>query len=462
MQKGPTEVCVCCGGLFFSTKVSKVKMSKIIEWGCTEETANTVFSVEPSIWTVRGTTGQFKSKGGIVNIPANVDTTVQAIPRSLLDDANIIPVELARRWRYARGYIKGAISSERVGNAALYLQPTPPLFCEYNVRIDIVGWLENAENFQDTAHAEDRQQEGERDQPQATATVNYEDAAQNGNSSADELAGSQDEAEQNKAVQEAGGGDEVVDPRKGKPMAPGENQIPLSLFSDQDSDYLSFIKVYMGRKLDPLPPVSYTSGRKSIARRYDRRAVMRPDCLLYRDRKMMLLKMAGNAKTVLRKTTNASTGRPHTVNNVLQGNLTTTLLSEDQAYKVLQGVRSSAEHWKTKKKKNLLMAMIRQFGIPTLFITLQAAEELTSRERAWLMQSDPVTCASYFDYRTEFQHRGSPHIHMLIWQEDAPRILPGSTENDARVCQFKDGIITCEKEWDGSSHTYDNSSTDAT
>jgi len=47
MQKGPTEVCVCCGGLFFSTKVSKVKMSKIIEWGCTEETANTVFSVEP-------------------------------------------------------------------------------------------------------------------------------------------------------------------------------------------------------------------------------------------------------------------------------------------------------------------------------------------------------------------------------------------------------------------------------
>ncbi|KAG1064577.1 hypothetical protein G6F42_026973 [Rhizopus arrhizus] len=29
----------------------------------------------------------------------------------------------------------------------------------------------------------------------------------------------------------------------------------------------------------------------------------------------------------------------------------------------------------------------------------QAAEELTSRERAWLMQSDPVTCASYFDYR---------------------------------------------------------------
>lgn len=50
IQKGSTKVCVCCcGGLFFSTKVSKVKMSKaIIEWSCTEETADTVFSVEPA------------------------------------------------------------------------------------------------------------------------------------------------------------------------------------------------------------------------------------------------------------------------------------------------------------------------------------------------------------------------------------------------------------------------------
>ncbi|EPB84752.1 hypothetical protein HMPREF1544_08473 [Mucor circinelloides 1006PhL] len=51
---------------------------------------------------------------------------------------------------------------------------------------------------------------------------------------------------------------------------------------------------------------------------------------------------------------------------------------------------------------------------------------------------------------------------MLIWLEDAPRILPDSTENDARVCQFVDGIITCEKEWDGSPHTYDSNSTEAT
>lgn len=200
----------------------RIRLSKL------EERLVSPRHVFQSIWTVRGTTGQFKSKGGIVNVPVNVDTTVQAIPRSL-DDANIIPVEPARRLRYARGYIEGAISTERVWNTALYLQSTP-LFCEYNVRID-TDWLEHAENLQDTAHAEDPQQEGERDQQQATAAAN-------------------DEAEQNEADQEAGGGDEVVDPERanrriehhtvigsdeGLRMAPGENQIPLSLFSDQDN-----------------------------------------------------------------------------------------------------------------------------------------------------------------------------------------------------------------------------------
>ena len=62
-----------------------------------------------------------------------------------------------------------------------------------------------------------------------------------------------------------------------------------------------------------------------------------------------------------------------------------------------------------------------------------------------MIQSDPVTCARHFDYqfnqflnhfllsnvaplgkiadwfyRVEYQQRGSPHIHMLIWLENAP------------------------------------------
>lgn len=70
---------------------------------------------------------------------------------------------------------------------------------------------------------------------------------------------------------------------------------------------------------------------------------------------------------------------------------------------------------------------------------------LTWEEKCILIKSDPVTCARYFDhrfqsflacvlkskmnpiceiqdffYRVEFQQRGSPHVHMLVWIKDAP------------------------------------------
>ena len=44
-------------------------------------------------------------------------------------------------------------------------------------------------------------------------------------------------------------------------------------------------------------------------------------------------------------------------------------------------------------------------------------------------------------YRVEYQQRGSPHIHMLIWLEDTP--VFGVDDND-RVTAFIDKIITCK------------------
>jgi hypothetical protein len=84
-----------------------------------------------------------------------------------------------------------------------------------------------------------------------------------------------------------------------------------------------------------------------------------------------------------------------------------------------------------------------------------------------LIQSDPVTCARHFDYqfntflkkilitniaplgkikdwsyRVEYQQRGSPHIHMMIWLEAAPVF---GADKDDDVTSFIDRIITCQK-----------------
>lgn len=84
-----------------------------------------------------------------------------------------------------------------------------------------------------------------------------------------------------------------------------------------------------------------------------------------------------------------------------------------------------------------------------------------------MIQGDPVTCTRYFDhrvqvfisdvlksplaplgnvqdffYRVEFQQRGSPHIHMLVWIEGAPKYGENSNEE---IADFVQKHSTCQK-----------------
>ena len=144
------------------------------------------------------------------------------------------------------------------------------------------------------------------------------------------------------------------------------------------------------------------------------------------------------------------------------------MIAHDNAFKFLKTIRSSPAFWLQKQKE--LMSMIRQLGCPTFFLTFSAAEtkwpelllilkeildneelttdaelELQWNERAELIRRDPVTCARYFDHRSkelfkvlrsevsplgkltdfymriEFEQRGSPHVHSLLWIENAPK-----------------------------------------
>ena len=45
-----------------------------------------------------------------------------------------------------------------------------------------------------------------------------------------------------------------------------------------------------------------------------------------------------------------------------------------------------------------------------------------------------------FFYRVEFQQSGSPHIHMLVWIENAPTLEKNSEEE---IVQFVDKHLTC-------------------
>lgn len=127
--------------------------------------------------------------------------------------------------------------------------------------------------------------------------------------------------------------------------------------------------------------------------------------------------------------------------------------------------------------------MVRQIGMPTIFFTLSAADyhwpdlfrllqpnsnpdSLNDQERRVLMHENPAKVAWFFKercdifmrefmmkffsvkdfwYRYEWQHRGSPHIHGLLWLQDAPDCSDIGSLDDAlrlRVIQYFDGIVS--------------------
>ncbi|XP_052132612.1 uncharacterized protein LOC127752088 [Frankliniella occidentalis] len=95
----------------------------------------------------------------------------------------------------------------------------------------------------------------------------------------------------------------------------------------------------------------------------------------------------------------------------------------------------------------------------------QASIDIPGDERLKLIREDPVVCAMYFQevvrllekflkqrkgpmgryrvtdffFRIEFQARGSPHLHSLLWIENAPDPL----EDPEGACKFADELLTC-------------------
>ncbi|PIK42671.1 hypothetical protein BSL78_20468 [Apostichopus japonicus] len=165
-------------------------------------------------------------------------------------------------------------------------------------------------------------------------------------------------------------------------------------------------------------------------------------------------------------------------------------VAPDEGFRVFRTLRGSPPYWE--KSKRELFAMIRQLGIPTWFLSFSAAEtrwlhllkilgrtvnnrhftdeellNMNWNDKSNLIKSDPVTCARHFDYmfrrflndfmdrsyhpigeiidhfyRVEFQQRGSPHIHMLVWVKDAP-LYGNAAATD--IVSFIDQYVTCNK-----------------
>lgn len=203
--------------------------------------------------TNHGIQEQWRGKGGIVNVPVNVDTTTTLLPRQL-DDSNIIYVSLARRMCYSKDYIKGNISPAKTWRAADYLS-NQELYQLYSIHLDN-SWIKNSNT--DTTDANNNENQN---------TANDANNEQ-----------MEEEEEINVSSQEI----LIINDNESLRFAPAEGRTPLSVLTDQNIDYLAFPKIFCEKRLvlqliESNTKIPYSSVIKPMARRYDRRAVSRVD-----------------------------------------------------------------------------------------------------------------------------------------------------------------------------------------
>ena len=162
------------------------------------------------------------------------------------------------------------------------------------------------------------------------------------------------------------------------------------------------------------------------------------------------------------------------------------LVRTEQAYKFLKNIRGSPAYWQNELYD--VLAMLCKLVIPTWLLTLSAADlhwpemiqavayqfgrklsqedvlKMSMAERSKYLHQNPVTGVRMFQHRIqsffaqyllsdahplgeitdyvikiEFQMRGSPHAHCLLWVKDAPKI---DQDPDEVVIDFIDKYIT--------------------
>ena len=441
---------------------------------------------------------QLKITGNIVNVSADVVSTVSMLPR-LLNETSTIKVNLKRRLQYKSSALSQNIRPQKVAEAAKWLINNGDLYKAEGISFNDT-WLEGTSSIVFNGSDNEECPEGLSTAGNSNMeTVNCTISTEFNNVqhiSDDEDHWSEDETEMPAGVTDTmlTAPDFMTDNEQQYILnvAPGEGNRPISIFRDTYSEELAYPGIFLGQKrpdnADRISAVHYSEICKSELRRSDRRAAMCIENIFFKTKKLQMKILLGQSQVALRKCHGNSS--KVTAGQLKQPGAIDNIIRHDQGFKFLRALRGSPPCFEKAKKD--IFAMIRQLGPASLFCSLSSAEtqwihllrilgklvdkkdytnneleNLNWKDKCILIQSDPVTCARHFDYqvnqfinnfllsktaplgkiadwfyRVEYQQRGSPHIHMLIWLENAPTF---GVDFDGDVVEFIDKIIACEK-----------------
>ena len=438
--------------------------------------------------------GQLSIHGNVVNVPADVNSTVSVLPRPI-NESETIPIKLKRRLSYKHHYQFQNVRPSKVLEAARYLVETSDIFKNEGIQV-LYNYVTDQENndeewseFIDKDKTETgnlsnnlNTQDQENVETQTCDISIDNDTDDEWCEETERPSGVMDTLLQEPDITQHG--DRIIS------FAPGEGNRPLGLFIDKDSEFLSFPTIYCGKRRtdnsERLVAVHYCTICKWELRSKDRRVAQSVPNIFYKLKKLQIKQIQGSASLSLRKC--KTKGKPYTAGDLKSESSVNKLINLDEGFRVFRNLRGSPPYFERCKKD--LFAMIRQLGNPTWFCSFSAAETrwihlikilgrlidnkdytddeikgMTWQKKSELIQKDPVTCARNFEhmvqlfihnfikssnhpigevidffYRVEFQQRGSPHIHGLFWIKNAPEY---GKDSDDDIAKFVDSYVSC-------------------
>ena len=439
--------------------------------------------------------GQYSLKGNVINVPVDIQPTINCLPRPM-DENFTVAIQLKKKLAYKKVDFKENVRPLRVLSALHWLMNNSQLYKKSGIVVDESWFQEVTESSEDTVREflevskESKVKNNTEGEIQEHNNTSENDTVESNDYESDHYS----EVDANEHV---GNVDTLVDDAdidnkcdKVFTFAPGEGQHPLSLYQDKDAEYLCFPTIFCGQtppsRDERLVPVHYSDIVKWELRSVDRRAAQSVPNIFFKHKKLQMKQISDKVNLAVRRC--KKRGQKITAAEARDSSYVDKLVNLDEGYYIFRQLRNSPAYLETRKKD--IFAMIRQLSLPTWFMSLSAAdtrwtdllkmlaklndgidysekelENLSWQEKTKLVQKDPVTCSRYFDhrvqeflntvlksscepigklldyfYRVEFQQRGSPHIHMLVWIENAPTL---ETNSEREIVQFVDKYLTC-------------------
>lgn len=432
---------------------------------------------------------QKQIKGAVINVPADYDTTQRLLPRTNASELKVM-IDLKRKLEMKSSYRSGLVRPADIIKACTDLKNTP-LYLEVGVEV-----AEEEAVLASLEEGNDEKSSDEVDKP-APCTEAIAESRIGAHTDEDgfEIV-ADDEALYDNEEEPADGcpatetfmdfdNDANELRQRVLQVAPGEGKHPLNVLRDEVGEELCFPKLFGGHSRGGYPEIPYFMIARHELRSADRRFASNAANIFYKMRKMHCQTVSSLANMTVRK---AIVGKVNAA-QLLNPFDKEMLCKHDLGYQSLAQLRTSPDYKAAMKRD--LFAMIKQLGKPAWFVTLTSADsrwtelmqmlylvatgrtlteaevmELPSMQKAELIANDPVTCARYFNRRAslfidgvllktnilgsivdyagvdEFQTKGSPHVHLILWNPDAPEYEEGG--DDAEVVKFISRYITTD------------------